>query len=1343
MRKGFPYRAQCFVPYKTGMEHSALDSTSVFDYLRPLQHDDLCSVESSRVATDAVRSGSVVCGQLLGATPGTEVMTDSKLTGAQKIATAQAMGLSGSRLLQRVLGKRPRSPSAERVQSDDCIVTAAHLAPGCAAVSPSASVSPSAARSPSAATRAASQAASLDLQTLCDFKLPLMPLEFQESIAAKGRKRSRAQRVAKRRVLHEEDDVSYRRDARQAEPVSLQSASQWIHPHLADVLFNVGQRVDIASAAFGTQALMEPVDAWYHSVRNSGGNLLVGFPALREILRSAGWQSLEQHVASLSWPCESETWKPISVHAAALSLRASGKSIPGNASALDETLCAFQFRAQPNDAGIDSLHVKISLRRTNVAALFRDCLSADSTASTGLRHVEQRLEWRAIKVLKTRRRQQLPGSAFRMLGNSEDPLASQPPNFLRWPLRREQLRSLRWMQRREEEPDVLDLVICQTAIDLPGGDAPWRLELRCRELYTVRGGILGDAIGYGKTATTIGLIDSRQRSKDPSIPLTMEPYFFKSAATLILVPSNLLTQWEAEIKKFVEKETKMALRVFPIRTAAQLKALTVEQLGEAADVVICSYRLLFSPVYRRRLLELAGDLAAMAKSDSVVCRAPVDIHSLRVNTRRFQETPAVMGWKHRVDMSSMGADATEQGGIVDRVGALRFPLLEQFWWRRVVFDEFHELEAMGNTAQFESLRNLHGHYRWGLTGTPPARDVTQISTLASLFQVRLWHDLLSSTQVPHPFELDMQHNAAQQFLDHLARQNTSVEIAPVELREHIIEVTQTAEERLIYLQALRDNQGRRLTEDPENVLSDFAGTDTLLRLCSHFTYGSGTSADASSECKHILTKKGKQVERALARLHCAAATVELLRRNIRFNSLQGEPGDVNDPRDWYERFLQSLRDRFGIVDDHTRYSSDQASTAPAASEGASEGDPQQRPMQTHAESGDARADSKPEALAVDYEDVPPLPEIAPTPATPPGTCLLEAAASTTGMMRTALEALVRARRASDLELRAKEPIADGGDDGAVAQFLRCLRELSPMPEPLQLEAVKEGQSRFFIALKAQDAALRSHEFFKRTLSATIGEASAEQRSCSVCLDEDIPREELSITFCAHVFHTNCIREVIATMHNCPVCRQRLDASKDLMPLAQEPVREEKTKDCKAEGTDEAALARRFGSKLPAIVRKVRQIESNGEKVIIFCQWEDLKRKVATALTEFGVAHWELAGNVYKRGEVIRRFQEERGVDVTKVLLLSLDHCASGTNLTAANHVIFVHPMCTDSAERAVAYEAQAIGRCRRFGQEKPEVHCWRFVVRGTIEEEITTQHQRDLWEHHQRDCDQAAAAGGC
>ena len=144
-------------------------------------------------------------------------------------------------------------------------------------------------------------------------------------------------------------------------------------------------------------------------------------------------------------------------------------------------------------------------------------------------------------------------------------------------------------------------------------------------------------------------------------------------------------------------------------------------------------------------------------------------------------------------------------------------------------------------------------------------------------------------------------------------------------------------------------------------------------------------------------------------------------------------------------------------------------------------------------------------------------------------------------------------------------------------------------------------------------------------------------------------------------------------------------------------------------------------------------------------------------------------------------QEESDESSVRVLLLSLEHAASGTNLTAANHefrlqdlptkkkkkqnlsthclfyrfflrgstalsgalntqkptqnkenrrkkitssllnpppppkkkcptgafhgwtspqVVFVHPMHAASAEKAVAYEAQAIARCRRYGQEK-------------------------------------------
>ena len=53
----------------------------------------------------------------------------------------------------------------------------------------------------------------------------------------------------------------------------------------------------------------------------------------------------------------------------------------------------------------------------------------------------------------------------------------------------------------------------------------------------------------------------------------------------------------------------------------------------------------------------------------------------------------------------------------------------------------------------------------------------------------------------------------------------------------------------------------------------------------------------------------------------------------------------------------------------------------------------------------------------------------------------------------------------------------------------------------------------------------------------------------------------------------------------------------------------------------------------------------------------------------------------------------------RVIMLSLEHAASGTNLVEATHVILIDPVA-DTTERAVAIESQAIGRAHRMGQDK-------------------------------------------
>ncbi|CAD7956650.1 unnamed protein product [Amoebophrya sp. A120] len=72
----------------------------------------------------------------------------------------------------------------------------------------------------------------------------------------------------------------------------------------------------------------------------------------------------------------------------------------------------------------------------------------------------------------------------------------------------------------------------------------------------------------------------------------------------------------------------------------------------------------------------------------------------------------------------------------DKYRLLLFPLLEQFYFRRIVFDEFHELEAFED-KQVSSLLNLKAFSKFGLTGTPQVDSVRNVAATASLFGVDL------------------------------------------------------------------------------------------------------------------------------------------------------------------------------------------------------------------------------------------------------------------------------------------------------------------------------------------------------------------------------------------------------------------------------------------------------------------------------------------------------------------------------------------------------------------------------------------------------------------------------
>lgn len=112
-------------------------------------------------------------------------------------------------------------------------------------------------------------------------------------------------------------------------------------------------------------------------------------------------------------------------------------------------------------------------------------------------------------------------------------------------------------------------------------------------------------------------------------------------------------------------------------------------------------------------------------------------------------------------------------------------------------------------------------------------------------------------------------------------------------------------------------------------------------------------------------------------------------------------------------------------------------------------------------------------------------------------------------------------------------------------------------------------------------------------------------------------------------------------------------------------------------------------------------------------------KVANALKVHKIKFLEIRGSASQKSKNLEKYQNNDGEE--RVLLLNvMDESASGANLTSANHAIFLSPLLTPSQEIYDACETQAVGRLRRYGQEK-HVRIWDFLTLDTIDVEIYEQ----------------------
>ena len=157
-------------------------------------------------------------------------------------------------------------------------------------------------------------------------------------------------------------------------------------------------------------------------------------------------------------------------------------------------------------------------------------------------------------------------------------------------LRLEQQRSLRWMVAQESltaepflEEEVEEFVM---------GPLGWRLQARVRSPHLVRGGVLADKVGYGKTITMLALIESQKAQAN----ITPVEGYIELKATLIVAPYLLLSQWKDEITQFLGRRCKVII----VRTMPMLNRQSIKSFQEA-DIILVSHTLLTDSKYLDRL----------------------------------------------------------------------------------------------------------------------------------------------------------------------------------------------------------------------------------------------------------------------------------------------------------------------------------------------------------------------------------------------------------------------------------------------------------------------------------------------------------------------------------------------------------------------------------------------------------------------------------------------------------------------------------------------------------------------------------------------------------------------
>ncbi|USP75190.1 uncharacterized protein yc1106_02464 [Curvularia clavata] len=874
-----------------------------------------------------------------------------------------------------------------------------------------------------------------------------------------------------------------------------------------------------------------------------------------------------------------------------------------------------------------------------------------------------------------------PFGRFTLQNNARDPNynISVTPTYLRGT----QLKSLQWMITQELGKRI---TIAETEEAIHSG-LGWKLEALAEVERYVRGGVLADRPSFGKTVTTIALIQNEFETNTPEAILqknqvseTKLPGLMNSVATLVVCPPHITRQWQSEIEKFLPAKQLQAYNVLVVEEFAQLRSLSIEEVL-ASRVIVVSWALFTQQDYVCDLARIAALPEPAMNSrrgiDAWMSRAIRELpgqlniyekygyQEFEKRTRGFAEerlrhreftASLPLKIKHgsayqSFSITQSAANATKgpkkdiqssvtQKRKTDRTALCLLPLLHLFQFNRIVIDEYHYLN---NTRKLEShmiataIRLISAHKRWVLSGTPALTNFSDVNQIASFFGISLGRYHPGDSAVP----TDIDQTDFESFIG-----QTEV----VSRHWH--------EERHLRAQNFLDNFVRQNEAEIKHIPCAETLVPVRLDAAHHAVYIELSQYLASQRMQiKKLNKKSdsdrtKRLNESLE--NSSSAEEALLRSALLFRTEDGVSGldhlmkkrsqqlvstekDLSELLSGFEALILCKKNRSGpersITDLYSHFEND---------------------IMNYNWLGDEEASS----------------------------CV------------------------RDLLLKAKGSPTSGFPEvkGSDEQRLRLSKQRLSQLRDVSLEFAQRKRSQRFI---------QSIQNYMRASS---------QNNRWICSSPDChgtaDRSQLhSMPHCGHTACKDCLGARLNDEHCVhPGCTSYVhDGSFIRM-----------TDLGSSEGQ---TTSHSFGKKLDAIVDVVEKMPKT-DQGIVFAPNEEVISILEDVFKHHNISY--ISPSHSRRAALAKLIEEfksnnaKTNISRTKKKLLILNlgsESAAGVNLTNANHVIFVSPLLARTQYDYDSVMAQAIARSRRYGQEK-KVHVYHVIARRTIDVDILKHHHK-------------------